>query len=339
MNSFQKVLQDIAKKQFSSIYFLAGEEQYFIDKLYEEIEARALNESEKSFNMDVFYAPEVKLSQVVAAARGYPMMAERRLVVVKELHRAKKDDLETLTPYIEKPVASTVLVLIYKDKKLPDGRSRFMKAIKSNALFFESQPLYEKELLPFVQTLVQQKGFSIDNQALHVLIQFLGNNLQIIDSELQKTFMFLNFKKQKHITLEIIYEMINIDKDFNVFQLIDAIAARNLAQSHLIIDQMSKNFKEQPPLLIIPQLYKFFLQVGILKQKNLLSEKDIAQYLQLKPFFATKYRQAVQNYNLTKIKKNILYLLQADLALKGITSSRMGEYHIMKTLTVQLLQE
>lgn len=337
MSNFKQILQKIQKKEFAPIYFLCGEENYFIDKLAEALDANVLTESEKSFNYDVFYAPEIKLGQIIAAARGYPMMAEKRLVIVKELQRAKKDDLEILTPYIEKPVPSTVLVLIYKDKKLPDGRSKFMKALKNNAVFFESKALYEKEVQLFIQELVHERNFHIDADALQIIIQFLGTNLQLIESELKKIFIFLSAKKQNHITQEIVYEFINIDKDYNVFQLIDALGARNIPQAHLIIDQMSKNFKDQPPLMIIPQIYKFYLQLAILKQNNTTSEKDIADALKINPFFAPKFKLAISKYSLTKIKQNILHLLNADLQLKGIHSTRMGEVHIMKTLIINLL--
>ncbi len=334
---FNQILQKIQKKEFSQVYFLCGEESYFIDKIVESLDQQVLKKSEKSFNYDIFYAPEIKLGQIIAAARGYPMMANKRLVMVKELQRVKKDELEILTPYLEKPVPTTVLVLIYKDKKLPDGRSKFMKSIKTNAVFFESKALYEKDVILFVQQLVNDKGFHIDYDALQIIVQYLGTNLQLIDSELKKILIYLTAKKLNKITKEIIFEFINIDKDFNVFQLIDALGARDVPNAHHIIDQMSKNFKDQPPLMLIPQIYKFYLQLGILKQINLNDNKQIAEYLKINPFFAQKYKLALQKYSLSKIKQNILYLLDADLSLKGIHSTRMGEVHIMKTLILNLL--
>lgn len=335
--TYKEILQKIQQREFSPVYFLCGEENYFIDKIYEALDANVLKDSEKGFNYDVFYAPEIKLGQVIAAARAYPMMAQKRLVIVKELQRARKDDLEVLTPYLEKPVPTTVLVLIYKDKKLPDGRSKFMKALKSSAVFFESKALYEKDIIVYVQQMVQDQRFSIDTEALQIMVQYLGTHLQLIESELKKIFIYLNAKKLNKITKEIVFEFVNIDKDFNVFQLIDALGAKDVAHAHHIIEQMSKNFKDQPPLMLIPQIYKFYLQLGMLKQANKSSNKDIAEFLNIHPYFATKYKSALQNYSITKIKQNLLYLLEADLSLKGIHSTRMGETHIMKTLIINLL--
>lgn len=336
---YNQIIEKIRKRDFYPIYFLCGEENYFIDKIYEALDNFVLTEEEKGFNYDVFYAPEVKLGQVIAAARGYPMMAEKRLVIVKELQRVKKEDLEILTPYLEKPAPTTVLVLIYKDKKLPDGRSKFMKALKNNALFFESKSLYEKDVLLFVQQLVNDKKYQIEPDALQILVQYLGTNLQLIESELNKIFIYLSAKKENLINKELVFEFVNIDKDFNVFQLIDALGARDVVHAHHIIDQMSKNFKDQPPLMIIPQIYKFYLQLAILKQNNKNSDRDIAEFLKINPYFAGKYKIALQKYSLTKIKQNLLYLLNADLALKGIHSTRMGEVHIMKTLIINLLSQ
>ncbi len=336
---YNQILENIYKKQFSPVYFLCGEENYFIDKIYEALDTQVLTEGEKGFNYDVFYAPEIKLGQVIAAARGYPMMAEKRLVIVKELHRARKDDLEILTPYLEKPVPSTVLVLIYKDKKLPDGRSKFMKALKNNAIIFESKALYEKDTLIFVQQMIKEKNFSIEQDALQIIVQYLGTNLQLIESELKKIFIYLESKKLNQITKELVFEFINIDKDFNVFQLIDALGARDTVNAHHIIDQMSKNFKDQPPLMLIPQIYKFYQQLGILKQNNFTNDKQIAEFLKIHSYFAQKYKIALQKYNITKIKQNILHLLEADLSLKGIHTTRMGETHIMKTLIIKLLSD
>lgn len=334
---YNQILQKIQKREFSPVYFLCGEENYFIDKIYEALDETVLNESEKGFNYDVFYAPEIKLGQIIAAARGYPMMSERRLVMVKELQRVKKEDLEILTPYLEKPVPSTILVLVYKDKKLPDGRSKFMKALKNSATIFESKALYEKDVLLYVQQMIKEQQFQIEPDALQIIVQYLGTNLQIIESELKKIFIYLNAKKIPVITKEIVFEFVNIDKDFNVFQLIDALGARDVQNAHHIIDQMSKNFKDQPPLMLIPQIYKFYLQLGMLKQNNKNSDKDIADFLKIHPFFAGKYKLALQKYSITKIKQNLLHLLNADLSLKGIHSTRMGEVHIMKTLVIHLL--
>jgi len=334
---FKQILQKIYNREFSPVYFLCGEENYFIDKIYEALENHVISETEKGFNFDVFYAPEIKLGQVIAAARGYPMMAEKRLVMVKELQRVKKNDLDILTPYLEKPVPSTVLVLVYKDKKLPDGRSKFMKALKNHATIFESKALYEKDVLLYTQQIIAEKNFQIDSDALQVILQYLGTNLQLIESELKKIFIYLTAKNLTKITKEIVFEFIDIDKDFNVFQLIDALGTRDIPNAHHIIDQMSKNFKDQPPLMLIPQIYKFYLQLGILKQSNTNSDKDIAEILKINPYFAHKYKIALQNYNITKIKLNILHLLNADLALKGIYPTRMGDVHIMKTLVINLL--
>ncbi|MCS7073897.1 MAG: DNA polymerase III subunit delta [Bacteroidia bacterium] len=335
---FEFLETQIKQKKFAPVYFLYGEEPYFLDTLAELIENHSLNEIEKSFNLDVVYGSDVTANQLIAAARSYPVMAERRVIIVKEANQLKKDELEKMASYLDKPVPTTVLAFIYKDKKKPDGRTKFSKLLATKAVVFESKPLKDYEVKKWIEKQLSQQQLSIEPQALDIFVQYLGNNLQLIENEIQKIILYLSDKPNTIINKPILFELINIDKDYNIFELIDHVGRRNIRDAHLVINQMIKNKKENPPIFITNQLFNFFSKLAVLKQKNLLSEDAIAKELGIHPYVARNYKVALQNYTLTRLLQNLLYIQETDLSLKGIHPTRMGEEHTMKTLIFNLLQ-
>ena len=335
---FEMLESQLRNKQYSPVYFLFGEEPYFLDVLADIIENQTLNEMERSFNLDVVYGYDVSANQLIAAARSYPVMSERRVILVKEANRMKKDELEKMAAYLEKPVPSTILAFIYKDKKKPDGRTKFAKTLATKAIVFESKPLRDYEIKKWVEKQMKTQKLSIAPEALEIFVQYLGNNLHLIENEIKKIKLHLSDQSAKTITRAMVFDLINIDKDYNVFELIDHIGSRNIQSAHLVINQMMKNTKENPPIGITYQLFSFFTKLAILKQQNLTSEDAIIKELGVHKYFAVKYKLALGNFTGTRILQNLMFIQDADLSLKGIHPSRMGEDHIMKTLIFNLLQ-
>jgi len=333
----EKILQPIRQKKFEkSIYFLCGEESYFIDKIADTIENHALTESEKSFNQEILYGTDVTAKRLISIARSYPVMAERKVIILKEADRMKKEEFESLESLIEKPIASTLLVIIYKKKK-PDMRLKINKLLSTNSVFIECKPVYENQISDWIAEFIHEKGYQMDAESIDIVAQHLGTNLQVIENELSKIFLMMAGSGQKRISRDLVYETINIDRDYNVFQLMEFVAKRDHFQCQLIIDQMLKNVKDNPSIVIVSQLFKYFTTLSWLRQQNIVSDALIQEKTGTKYPAYQKFKTGVGNFQLLKIKQNMLHLFEADLSLKGVGGSRMSEAHIMKTLIYKIL--
>jgi len=332
--TYQDIVKQIDKKQFKNIYFLFGEEEYFIDKLSNLLEAKVLDGVDPGFNSEILYGAEVNANEVVRSARNYPMMAQWRLVMLKEAQRMKKDELEKLASYFEKPVPSTVLVVVFRDKKKPVAKLE--KPLKEQVIF-ESKMLYDYQIRPYIETLAKERDLRFEADAMGLLIEYLGTNLQWIDNELTKIELHFKNLKERVVKRDLIYELVNIDKEFNVFELINELGARNKYKTQLIISQMLKNIKENPPIVIINQLFNFYAKLASLNQKKANSEALIMKELGVAPFIAKRWLTAVQSHPEPLIRKNILLIQETDLELKGIKTTNMGEEHLLKTLILRLI--
>lgn len=333
---FEQLKREIESGKFAPIYYLGGKEPYFVDKLTKLLEEKVLNPGEEAFNKAVMYGADANAGKLLGEVRSFPMMAARRLVMLKEAQRMGKTDWDKLVPYLESPVDSTVFVIAFKGKDL-DGRSKAFKAIEKNGKVFKGSPLYDNQIPAWIQSFVDGKGYKLQPEALRVLSAYLGTNLALIESELEKIFIYLKGDQNQQITTEIVYEMINVDKDFNVFELMNALGARDHAKSHFIINQMMRNVKDHPPILIVFQLFQFFSKLYRIQSKRLSSDQDIARELRIAPFIARQYSGAVRQYVGRDLYRNLTYILEADLFLKGVMATHMGPEHIMKTLVYKLL--
>lgn len=332
---FNKLAEQVKAKKFAPVYYLWGDESFFIDKLARLIEDLALNPGEDSFNKAVFYGSDASAGKVMSEVRSFPMMAERRLVMLKEAHRMKKDEFEKLLPIIENPVGSTVLVITWKDDKL-DGRTKISKALGKH-VNFESKKFYENQVGGWIQEQVAAKGYKIQPEAVQAMVAYLGTNLSHIDNELEKLFTFLTGKPEKTIQLALVYDMINVDKDFNVFELMNSLGARDHSRSHFIITQMMRNVKENPPVMIVFQLFGFFNKLSLLQSRRVTSELDAAAMLKLPRFVAKQYLGALRQYKDRDLQRAMVALLEADLLLKGVQATHMSQEHVMKTLVYKVL--
>jgi DNA polymerase III subunit delta len=338
--TFQQLLAEINKGTFQPVYYLFGEEGYYLDQLEHALEQRVLAGAEPSFNLDVFYGAEATAAHIQAAVRSFPVMAPRRLVLVREAHKLRKDVTDKLTAQLDTPVPTTVLAFIHRDKKGPDARTGFGKKLKDKAVYYEAKALYDNQVPKAVEDIVALRGLQIEPAALQLLTASLGTSLQRIATELDKLALQLlpAGEGPRLITRNLVHELVGIDREFNVYELINQIGARQVAKAHQTLDFLLQNLKANPPVVLIGQLYGFFAKLALLKQEKIQEEGAIASALGIPPFFAKDYRKALGLYTYPQLTQGLQHIAQADQALKGILTTRMDEGHILKTLLFNLLQ-
>ncbi|MBI1342645.1 MAG: DNA polymerase III subunit delta [Terrimonas sp.] len=330
--SAEKIISDWEKKQFKPVYWLEGEEDYFIDKVMDFAEHRILPESEAGFNLTIFYGKDAAWADVINACRRYPMFAERQVVLLKEAQQMR--DIEKLEAYIASPLGSTILVVSYKDKKV-DGRSKLAKLLKEKAVMLTTKKMYENKLPEWTHEMVQSKGYNITQKAVMLLIDHTGNDLTRISNEIEK--ILVNLGKKKTIAEEDIEEFIGISKDFNVFELQSAIAARDLAKALLIIQYFAANPKAAPIQLVLPSLYGFFSKVFMIHGIPTRDEKTIAQSIGVPPFFIKDYLLAARNYNYSGAEKILILLHQYNLKSVGIHDGGTEDASLLKEMVFKMI--
>lgn len=329
--SVEKIITDWKKKSFKPVYWLDGDEPYFIDQLVDYAEHKILTESEASFNLSVFYGRDADWASVVNACRRYPMFAERQVVLIKEAQHMR--DIDKLEGYVENPLGSTVLVVAYKEKKL-DGRTKLAGTLKKKAEVFNTKKLYDSQLPEWVQHMVQQHNLAINPKALSLLVDHIGNDLSRLQNEVEK--LAVNLKGTKTITEEHIEEYIGISKEFNVFELQDAIAAKNLAKAIRIIMYFKSNPKAGPIQLILPTLYSYFSKIyGIFGLPSQAESSFLSAFRN--PFAAKVAMQAMNTYGYQGIEKIILLLHHYNLRSIGIHDGGTEDWDLMKELVVKIM--
>jgi len=330
---FIRIREQIVARQYAPIYFFHGEESFFIDQLVEILEREVLTESDKSFNQVVLYGKESDFKQVVDNARQYPMMAERRVVIVKEAQEMRT--LSQLETYFQKPTDSTVLVLAHKHKKL-DGRSKLAKVLSKSAVVFEAKRLYDNQLPDWINKRVRELGFQIDQQGIRILAEYLGSNLSKVNNELKK--LAINLEKGSTISSKHILDQIGVSKNFNVFELQKALANRNASKIAMIFNYFGENLKANPVPMVLSNLYQFFSKVLIAKSLGSVSEEKIRAELGLRSsFFSREYIQAASNYSHTYLKFVLKSLSKADHQSKGVGVRNMPGSQIYKELSAVFL--
>ncbi len=339
---FEVLQSKIKKQQFDAVYYLYGEEEYFIDKLAENLEQEVLAGSDPSFNLDTLYGPETSSGQIIGLVRSYPLFAPYRLIVVKEAQKLRKDEREKLgdflTNYLERPNPQSVLVLVNKEKSGPDKRTKLGKTLASKACLFESKPLYENQVPKWLTDYLTALGLSIEPAAVQVIVASLGTDLKLIENELSKVRIQLESTGNKHIDRSQVFDLINIDKEFNVFELLNHIGEQNVLSAHVTLDYMLRNGKGNHPVVILGQLLGYFVKLGICKSERAENEKDIASILGIHEFIAKGYALALRNYTLDAILHSVAALAKADLALKGASGGRMDDAHKLKMLLYDIMQ-
>lgn len=333
MDEIKQIADDIKNKNLKPIYFLQGEESYYIDKISELIAQSVLTEDEKSFDQVVLYGGDVTINEVISQAKRYPMTAQYQVVIVKEAQQLAKK-IEDLVTYAENPQPSTILVICFKYKTL-DGRKKLAKTIKKNGVLFESKKLYDNQIPEWIQRILSGKGYKIEDKASLMLVEFLGTDLSKISNELDKLMTLL--PKGSTISALIIEENIGISKDYNIFELRNAIGVRDIVKANKIINYFAQNPKTNPFVTTISLLFAFFTQLLLVHGLLDKSKENVIKVLKVNPFFVGQYQTAAKNYPMRKVAQIISYLNEADAKSKGVGAQALPEGDILKELLFKIL--
>lgn len=333
MQAVNTILSDIKNGVIKPIYFLYGEEPYFIDQLSGYIEQHLLDETEKGFNQIILYGRDVSIDDIVSHAKRYPMMAERQVVIVKEAQDLSRS-IEQLTAYAENPQPTTVLVLCYKYKKL-DGRKGLAKTIKKNGVLLETKKMYDNQVGPWISSALRNAGYKINPKAVQMLGDFLGTDLSKITNELNKLMLVIN--KEQEITPELVEENIGISKDYNNFELLKAVGGKDMVKAQRIVQYFVQNPKSNPLVLTVSSLHTFFTR--LLKYHGLpQKDKDtVVKTLGVSPFFFNEYVTAARHYPMKKVSAAIASLRELDVKSKGVGSSSFATADLLKEALVKIM--
>jgi DNA polymerase-3 subunit delta len=326
----RQILDNIRKGDVRSVYFLTGDEPFYIDGISNYIEENLLAEEEKEFNQIIYYGRDIKVEDIISTAKRYPMMAERQLVIIKEAQDLSRT-IEDLLPYVENPQPTTVLVLCYKYKKL-DKRKKLSKEIIKSGVFFESKKLYENQVPDWIREVVTKRGYSITPKAAQMLVEFIGNDLSKVNNELEK--LQLIIKPGESITPILVEENIGISKDYNNFELQNAISRRDVKKAFGIIQYFGNNPKNHPLVMTTALMFNFFSKV--MKYHSLINKSHAPKVLGVSPFFIKDYELAAQNYPMKKVSGIISSIRDMDMKSKGVGAAKMSQADLLKEVLVTI---
>ncbi|WP_282014359.1 DNA polymerase III subunit delta [Marinifilum flexuosum] len=331
--TYEEIFKGLKKKDFAPIYFLMGEESFFIDKITDYIIDHALPEHERDFNQTILYGKDTDIGTIVTTARRFPMMAEKQVVVVREAQNIK--NIDQLSSYVKNPLKSTILVINYKYKSL-DKRKAFTKDVAQNGVLFESKKIYDNQIPDWIKKYASNLKYKVDNKAAFLLAEFLGNDLGKITNAIEK--LTINITNSDTITPADIEKNIGISKDYNNFELQNALGKKDVLKANQIINYFSTNEKNHPLVVTIALLHSYFSKV--LKYyflKNKTNEKVVASSLRINPYFVKDYKLASRNYNPKKLVSIIEMLREYDLRSKGFGDTGTKQGDLLKELIFKIL--
>jgi len=330
--SAEKIISEWNKKNFKSIYWLDGEEDYYIDMVMDHAEHHILDDAEAGFNLTVFYGKDAEWPAVINACKRYPMFAERQVVLLKEAQHMR--DLEWLESYVEHPLSSTIFVIGYKGKTL-DKRTKLYKSLKQKAEVFTSEKLRDYKLPEWIAEYVQSKGYKINSKAVSLLDEHIGNDLNRIANEIEK--LALNLKGKKEITEDDIERYIGISKEYNVFELQSAIAKKDLAKAMTIIKYFEGNPKAGPIQMVLPALYSSFSKIYAVFGMPDRSESALRPHFYNNPTAVKNALETINKYGYDGIERILLLLHQYNLKGVGVGDTGTEDASLLKEMVVKMV--
>ena len=333
--TYSQIITDLKKKEYKPVYFLHGNESYFIDAIADFIEKKVLSDGEKSFNQTILYGKETEFKQVVDTARRYPMMAPYQVVILKEAQEMRT--LKQLVTYVEKPAETTILVICHKHKRF-DSRTKLGKVLKKNAVLFESKKLYDNQLPDWIHNYLKTKGFTIKPNATALIAEYLGTNLSKVANELDK--LAINLPKGTDITQQHIQNNIGISKDYNVFELQKALGQKQVTKVNRIIKYFGANPKKNPMVMMVGSLYNYFSKIYMLHFLRHAGDPDILSALKLRSsFFLREYKAAARKYSKPQTEQVLSILKEYDLKSKGVDNNTMSnpDSELLKEMVYRIL--
>lgn len=333
MDEIKQLTADIKSRKLKPIYFLMGDEPYYIDKLSEFIEDNVLTEEERGFNQMVLYGRDVTVEDIVSNAKRYPMMADYQVIIVKEAQDLSRN-IEKLADYAKQPQPTTILVMNYKYKTI-DKRKALYKTVQKVGVVYESKKLYENQVGEWIRRVLSSKDYTISPKAAQMLVEFLGTDLSKINNELDKLQLIL--PKGTQITPEHIEENIGISKDYNNFELRKAIGERNVVKAHKIVNYFSENPKDNPMIVTVSLLFNFFSQLLQFHGLTDKSPRNVASALKINPYFVNEYVDAARNYPMKKVSAIVGILRDYDVKSKGVGANSVPQGDLLKEMLVRIM--
>ena len=330
---YYQIIADLKAKKYSPVYFLEGEEPYFMDQISDFILENVLTEDEKGFNQSILYGKDLSIDAIMTTAKRYPMMAERQVVVIREAQNIK--NIEDLASYVEKPLTSTILVINYKYKTI-DKRKKLYKAISKNGVYLESKPLYDNQVPAWITKYLKEKNLGIDPRAAQLIADFIGSDLQRIVNELEK--VTISLVPGTSIMPDDVEKNIGISKEFNTFELQNALGNKDILKSNRIINYFIDNEKMHPLTVIIGMLANYYRKVLVYHSIENKSDRNlVAQKLGVNPFFINDYANAAKNYSLDKAIAIISMMREYDLRSKGARGGSTANGDLLREMVFKIL--
>lgn len=331
MSEYQNLLKEFTASRIKPVYLISSEEVFFLDRIADFLCKNFIPLEMQDFNLSVLYGREIQASGVIDQARAFPFMGDKRLILVKSAHEVK--DWELLSSYAKKPNESSVLVLLFGKK--PDGRSSWVKALKENGFYHELKGIPDYQLHSFVNQMINEAQLKIDDEALRILVEFVGNDLSGYYNELEK--LKLNLGSSNKITPDFIAEYVGLNKEFNVFELQKAISLRNTKNIYWIAKNMGSQSKRNPIFMTLGALLRHFQKIWIAKRNIKLNDDELSKILKL-PFksFVKEYREAASLYSITGLENAFSVLKKFDLKAKGVDSVSASEEDLYIELAISI---
>jgi len=330
--NYKEIISSISNKKLKPVYFLMGDEPYYIDKLTDKFSKETLAEDDREFNQVTLYGKDTTTEQIISEAKQFPFGSKKRVIIIKEAQHLK--NIEILDSYLDNPQLSTILILAYKGKSV-DKRKTFGKNLARKCIVFESKRLYDNKIPAWILSYVNEKGFTIDNSATAVLAEYLGTDLSKITNELDK--LMLVVKKEEQITTKLIEYHIGISKDYNVFELQNALGKKDVVKANRIINHFSDNPKNHPFVVTISMLFSYFQKIMTYHSLEDKSQKSVASSLKVNPYFVTQYQLAANHYTQKKLFQIFGYLKDYDLKSKGVNNRSTPHDALLKELIFKIL--
>ena len=329
--TYDSVMSDLKARHFKPLYYLMGDESYYIDKISDWIAENVLQPEERDFNQTVLFGSDVNASQIVDAARRYPMMSEYQVVIVKEVQYIK--NTEPLEKYLKNPMPTTILVLCHKNGKIDGRKTAYVKAVREAGVLFESQKLKDWQLAPFIEKYLQEKGASIDPKSTQLIAEHIGADLSRLVSELDKVLLGLP-EGDRRVTPQVVQDRIGVSKDFNSFEFKDAIVNRNIYKANQIIKYFDENPKAGSIYSALPLLFSYFQNLMIAHYCPQKGNQDaLIQWLEIKSaWFAKEYMTGLKNYSALKVMQIISKMREIDAKSKGLDNPNTSAGELMKEL-------
>lgn len=354
MKEIEQILLDLKRKIYKPVYFLSGEEAYYIDLVSDYIEKNVLEDAEREFNQIVVYGRDTSLASILSYAKQFPMMGDKVVVLVKEaqhirelnkgvkpeeaeeeaVEKEESASVQQFLNYLEKPQDSTILVFCYKYKKI-DKRGAIAKALQKRAVFVETKKIYDNQLPDWISNYLKEKKYSINPKSAFLIAEALGADLSKVSMELDK--LMINLPEGGEITGEMVQQQIGISKDYNVFELQKAFSQKDILKANRIIQHFAGNPKENPAPMVLAQLYAYFSKVMRYHTLSDKSKFSAATAMGVNPFFIDDFARAAINFPMPKLKHIISYLKECDLKSKGVDNVSADYGELLKELVYKIM--